>query len=287
MVCLLLSTTNELFSQIIPDTNDRHLIAIHHLVSPGPDGAGFRVLESFKSEADLVSGTRVFNELSNADLLQVSYHPLLRRGIFTRCSEGKIVSGGEFILSGLKENRQGDSLRYYRDLIKDGVWYYTHTDTTQITRYVFDRGELMSFGYYKGDTLLEGGTYKGGKRIGEWLMLGDYLEKACYSDNGDLIYNRLISRLGGKIQRECYAELPEKTTMLEGISESVTFWYIIDYNEQGTVRERGHYIYANDAEWSDNWYYIPYGLHEIWENGKVTKKMYPKMPTEIKYSVVL
>lgn len=285
LVYLLIFAAEGLFSQTKPANKDCRKIILNYPPSSNFDSYHFSDLEIFTYESDLISGSQIFNDSFDI-LVKASYNPSSGRGIFTKYNKEGLVLSGEFILSDIKERIIGDSVICYRDIVRDGVWLDRYGyDTTKEQRYVFDKGELMSRGYYKGDTLLEGGAYKSGKRIGEWLTLRGYLEKACYNDNGDLISNQLISQWDGRILLEYYPEFPEKTTRLDDISESVTFWYIIAYNELGTVRERGHYIYVNDAEWSDNWDYIPYGLHEIWENGKVTKNMYPKMPTEIKYRI--
>lgn len=283
LVYLLILAAQGLFSQTKPDNKDCGNIILNYPQSSNFNSYYFSDLEIFTDESDLISGSQIFNDSFDI-LVKASYNLSSGRGIFTKYNKEALVLSGEFILSDIKERIKGDSVICYRDIIRDGVWLDRNGyDTTKEHRYVFDKGELMSRGYYKGDTLLEEGKYKGGKRIGEWLMSGGHFKKACYNDNGELISG--LSHSDGKTQWEYYPELPEKTTRLEDISESVTFWYIIVYNEQGRVSERGHYIYANDADWSDSWDYIPYGLHEIYENGKVTKKMYPKMPTEIKYRI--
>lgn len=249
------------------------------------DSYSFSHLQIFTDESDLISGSQVFNDSFDTFLVKASYNLSSGRGAFMCYNKQTLASSGEFVVSEIKERKEGDRIICYRDIIRDGVWFNRHGyDTTEVLRYVFDRGELMSWGSYRGDTLLEGGKYKGGKRIGEWLMLRDYLERACYNDDGDLIYSQLISRLDGKLQREYYPELLEKTTKLEGISESVDFWYIIDYNEQGSIRASGHYIYFSEDP-DGSWYHRPYGLHKVYENGKVTRKRYPKMPAKVIYSI--
>lgn len=287
LVYLLILAAEGLFSQTKPDNKDCRKIILNYPESSNFDNYSLSHLQIFTDESDLISGSHVFNYSFDTFLVKASYNLSSGRGTFMCYNKQTLTlaSSGEFVVSEIKERTEGGSIICYRDVIRDGVWLNRHGyDTTEVIRYVFNKGEMMSFSYYKRDSLLEGGNYKGGKPIGEWLMLGDYLEKACYNDNGDLIYSQLISRLDGKLQREYYPELLEKTTKLEGISESVDFWYIIDYNEQGAIRASGHYIYFL-VDPDGPWYHMPYGLHKVYENGKITRKRYPKMPTKVIYSI--
>lgn len=286
LACLLIPKAQGLFSQTKPDDNHCPKIILNYPQSLNFDSYSFRDLQIFTDEVDLISGSKTLNDRSDTLLVNANYDLPSGRGILTMYYKKSLVLSGEFMLSAIKERGKGDSITCYRDVIRDGVWLSRYRyDTTDVLRYVFDKGELMSVGYYQRDTLLEGGKYKGGKSVGEWLILGDYLQKCYYNNEGDLIYVQVISRSDGKIKRELHRELLEKTTTLEDCWQIVDFWYIVHYDEQEKVSSRGHYIYSAIDASGDSWNYIPYGLHEIYENGKVTRKKYPKMPTEVKYSI--
>jgi hypothetical protein len=285
---LFLLVSGELFSQIKLDSNERHRIIINYPNSLDFDYFNFEVLQGFKSESDLISGSGIFSYLSHTFPVTVHYDPQSLSGSYTMYNKEKEVFGAAFILSGIKEKKTGDSLSYYRDILRDGYWFY-NDNNPGIFRGVFDKGALLSQSLYKGDTLLEGGNYKDGKPVGEWVSTGEeFFTKSYYDYDGNLIYLQTCTLSDKKLKSECYRELFEKTTKLDSLSLSIDFWYIIDYNKDGTISRKGHYINSITDEpfyMHPDWEYFPYGIHYLYENGKVIQKKYKEVPTEIKYTM--
>ncbi|MCW3071345.1 MAG: hypothetical protein JWO44_1235 [Bacteroidetes bacterium] len=181
------------------------------------------------------------------------------------------------IYKSVKQDRQ---VYYYQKLKKDGMWTY-------IIKYKFNIVQTENWqngvknGLYrliKDDTVVFGGNYKDGMRIGEWKddNEGGLYTVSYYDNSENAVYIKYIEN--NVVIEEIFLTDICSPGKNKEVKYSFNNRFRISYYKDGKLRSKGCFTKKGNSQ--DE---IPYGVHQYWdEKGRMSVTKYDESGKEIK-----